>query len=113
MKHTLNVGDKILKRYGSKADKIITIERVTPTQAIAGNYRFKREQNTEWIFKEIGDSVWSNTTYEILTAENEREYHEFRNETLLSQRKKALIADIERLALSKDKIDRIRAIIEE
>lgn len=113
MKHRLNVGDKILQRYGANPRKIITIERVTATQAIAGNYRFKREQNTEWIFKEIGDSVWSNTTYEILTAENEREYHEFRDEMFLSQRKKALIADIERLSLSQAQIDRIRAIIEE
>ena len=98
--------------YNTNPRKIITIERVTATQAISGSYRFKREQDAEITFKEIGDSVWS-TRYEILTAENEREYHEFRDEMFLSQRKKALIADIERMALSKDKIDRIRAIIEE
>lgn len=59
----LQVGDKIFttgELYHSP--KIIEIERVTKTQAISGQYRFKREYHNSWV-SQVGQNSYSRITF--------------------------------------------------
>lgn len=66
--HLLNVGDKIVLHY-YKQKSILTIDRVTNTQAMTGNTKFKRDVADKDFFKELGADSWSQGYYKIATPE--------------------------------------------
>ena len=71
----LEVGDKVCQLRG---DDIIvgihTIDRITATQAISGDTRFKKELSKSFYGRElearlIGDTVWNRSHYLLATPE--------------------------------------------
>lgn len=56
----LQVGDKLYRTSHYKTiDRVVTIERVTNTQAISGHTKFKRTLNGNEVASVVGDSSWS------------------------------------------------------
>jgi hypothetical protein len=70
--NTLKVGDVV---YGTSYNDIwkYVIERVTKTQAISGNIKFKIGYGDNWV-SVIGERGYSRTSYYISTPELEEKY---------------------------------------
>ena len=69
----LEIGD-VLYVFGNYGLIKYTIDRVTPTQAIAGNTKFKIESIGNETFKIIGGSSWSASSAKIATPELDLRY---------------------------------------
>ena len=95
----LEVGD-VLISTNWMARRVVA--RVTKTQAICGNVRFRRECDGLSI-SEIGSHSWSRTRYLLATPASEAE---FRRNTVLSK-----VQCFEFSKLTPDAIERIHAII--
>lgn len=63
MKEQLEVGDKIVILSYGKPTGLITIERVTKTQAISGSRKFKR--NSPNFIRQIGSSGFNTKGYTL------------------------------------------------
>lgn len=70
-KRKLKVGDKVYETIYGDIRRILTIERLTNTQAIAGNMKFSIEYQSSGKVKEIGSSKdrWNTTHYYLETEE--------------------------------------------
>ncbi len=63
----LKEGDKIYRCYRGRPESFVVIDRVTKTQAISGNWRFKWEYADSGRVSVVGDSGWSFYGYFIET----------------------------------------------
>lgn len=79
----LNVGDKIVRHY-YKSRAILTIDRVTNTQAMSGTTKFKREVRDSRYFIEIGADSWDQGHYSIPT---DKEIEDIRDSIRLQKAK--------------------------
>lgn len=71
----LFAGAKLYRYYGSRIEEIITIDRVTKTQAIAGSFKFKIELSSDGIAKKIPNTEsWSFSIYYLETPELIEQY---------------------------------------
>ena len=102
----LEVGDVI---YASRYGKLVSrykIERVTQTQAISGNQRFKREYHNGGFVRAVGTTTgWNTSLYKIATPELDAE---FGKAVIISQLKKINFKD-----LTLEQLTKIKNIIEE
>ena len=61
---SLKAGDKVIINSSFYDDRVETIDRITNTQIVIGNSKFKRTNG--W---QIGDNIWSKTRLSIGTPE--------------------------------------------
>lgn len=61
---SLKAGDKVIIKSTFYDDRVETIDRITNTQIVIGNSKFKRTNG--W---QVGDSIWSKTRLLIGTPE--------------------------------------------
>jgi hypothetical protein len=65
----LKYGDKIYRCYQGSPTQVLTIDRITKTQAIAGIYKFRKKYyENSWISL-IGEGSFSMTSYYLETPE--------------------------------------------
>lgn len=101
---TLKAGDRVYA-IGSNTNEIkrvITIERITKTQAIGGGYKFKLEYYDKHI-RLVGDGAYSMLVYRLETPEL--------IETLKIQRILRSIKTFDFASLPIDKLDKVAEII--
>lgn len=73
----LEVGDKIYSRSRWGMGSIYTIERVTKTQAISGNQRFRREYRDPKRINAVGGGgAWNSTHYELENEQIKQAFYE-------------------------------------
>ena len=97
MTKELQIGDKIAVKHKGKAVRILTVDRVTKTQAIAGNRKFKREYLGD-LLREVPNQIWNTYTCSIAKKEDLDTYSDFR----ILKKCKELIAENEISKLSKE-----------
>lgn len=98
----LKVGDILYKTSHYKTiDRVVTIERVTNTQAIAGSIRFKKQLNYQNTASVIGDNLFS-IGYWVLESEEIKDRH-FRQVS---------IKEIKEADYTKASSDKLKAILE-
>lgn len=77
-KITLKVGDILYGtyRYSDELNRIV-IERVTETQAKSKNWKFKKEQNKNWI-RAMGGDTFNTISFQLETDELKNLYNKQR-----------------------------------
>lgn len=79
--YTLKVGDVLYGGSGGTLNIRVEIDRVTNTQAVSGERRFKKVGTKGSYWTEIGDSNrWCRTLFYLETQELERKYQRKRAE---------------------------------
>lgn len=100
----LNVGDRLYKTSHYKTiEQVVTIERVTNTQAFSSSMKFKRELSENGIARLIGGSSW---TLHYWKKENEE-----LQERLFRQNSIKYIKEVDYKLISTDKLKQILDIL--
>lgn len=73
-KTALEIGDKVYESHYGEVLRHYTIERVTKTQAISGNMKFRIEVCNNGYVREVSRDKWSTRSYRLETPEIKDEY---------------------------------------
>ena len=65
----LKKGDRVYRCYRGTPTHVLTIERTTKTQAIAKNYKFRKEYSKHVYIRVVGESSYSKASYCLETPE--------------------------------------------